>query len=170
MLAVSALLLTVSYLLLPERFPQVASTTGLYLAEVLWILPSVLILAGLLLAWFPRRLVVKYLGETSGVKGFLLSIALGMLPTGPAYLAFPIAAALLRKGARIANIVIFLSAWSCIKLPQELVELQFLGLEFMAARLLLTIMLVIPVGLAVERLASPLGKRTADVRRETPPF
>ncbi|MHC1564658.1 MAG: hypothetical protein ACXQTF_04970, partial [Candidatus Hecatellaceae archaeon] len=65
---------------------------------------------------------------------------------------------------------IFLSAWSCIKLPQELVELQFLGLEFMAARLLLTIMLVIPVGLAVERLASPLGKRTADVRRRTPPF
>ncbi|MHC1586171.1 MAG: permease [Candidatus Hecatellaceae archaeon] len=120
---------------MPEKFPQTVSAIGFYLAEVLWILPGVLILAGLLLVWFPRELVVKYLGETSGAKGFLLSIVLGMLPTGPAYLAFPIAAALLKRGARIANVVIFLSAWSCIKLPQELVELQFLGLEFMTVRL-----------------------------------
>ena len=90
------------------------------------------------------------------MKSFFLSIVLGMLPTGPAYLAFPIAAALLKRGARIANIVIFLSAWSCIKLPQELMELQFLGFNFMMARLLLTVALVIPFGLAIEKLTLKL--------------
>jgi len=62
------------------------------------------------------------------------------------------AAALIKKGARISNIIIFLSAWACIKIPQEMVELQFLGLKFMAARLILTIIFVVIMGLSIERL------------------
>jgi uncharacterized membrane protein YraQ (UPF0718 family) len=64
------------------------------------------------------------------------------------------AAALLKKGARVSNVVVLLSAWACISIPQELVELQFLGARFMAVRLVLTIAAVAAMGLAIERLVA----------------
>jgi len=66
--------------------------------------------------------------------------------------AFPVAAVLIKKGAKISNIIIFLSAWACIKIPQEMVELKFLGLEFMVLRLILTIIFVVIMGLSIEKI------------------
>jgi len=60
--------------------------------------------------------------------------------------------ALKNKGASITNIIIFLSAWACIKIPQELVEIQFLGLKFMMARLVLTIIFVTIMGKIIENI------------------
>ena len=69
----------------------------------------------------------------------------------------------MKKGARTANVVVFLSAWACIKLPQELVELRFLGFKFMALRLGLTIVLVLFMGLFIEKVGrfgnSPIGEK-----------
>ncbi len=84
----------------------------------------------------------------------MLSLFLGMLPTEPLYVAFPMAAALLKKGARVANIIVFLSAWACIKLPQELVELEFMGARFMALRLVLTVVFVVIMGLVIEQFVA----------------
>ncbi len=97
-------------------------------------------------------MVLKYLGKASGLKGILLSIAFGSLPTGPLYLAFPLASTLLSKGASISNIIIFFSAWACIKLPQELMEIQFLGVAFTLLRLVLTTISVVVMGKLIERL------------------
>jgi len=95
---------------------------------------------------------VKYLGKAAGIKAVFLGILMGSLPTGPLYVAFPMASALLKKGAKISCIIAFLSAWACIKIPQEMVELQFLGPKFMAARLILTIVLVVIMGILIEGL------------------
>jgi uncharacterized membrane protein YraQ (UPF0718 family) len=130
------------------------------------ILPAVMIIMGLFSVFVSKELVVKYLGKTSGIKGILLAVFFGALPTGPLYIAFPLAVALKSKGASISNIVIFLSAWACIKLPQELVELQFLGIEFMAARLILTIIFVAIMGLFVERLIDWTDKKRIGVSQE----
>lgn len=123
-----------------------------YFQEMVFVLPAVMVLMGLFAVWVKRETVVKYLGQESGLSGLLLSILLGTLPTGPLYVAFPLAAMLLRKGARVANVTVFLSAWACIKLPLELMELQFLGWEFTLLRLGLTVALVIPMGLVAEAL------------------
>ncbi len=123
-----------------------------FFIKIICILPAVLVLMGLFMVWIPKDLVIKYLGKSSGVKGFILSFFLGSLPTGPLYVAFPIAAALIKKGARISNVIIFLNAWACIKLPQEIVELQFLGIKFMALRLFLTIIFTIVMAIAMEQL------------------
>lgn len=123
-----------------------------YFQELVFILPAVMILMGLFAVWVRREVVVKYLGREAGLGGVLLAILLGALPTGPLYVAFPLAAMLLEKGARVANVMAFLSAWACIKLPQELVELQFLGWRFSLLRLGLTVALVIPMALAGEAL------------------
>ncbi|MGC9308139.1 MAG: permease [Thermoplasmatota archaeon] len=150
-------------LLFPGKQAAVTSTSWDYLMEMIVILPGVMVIMGLFAVWVPNKAVVRYLGHTSGVKGMALSLFMGMLPTGPLYVAFPMAAGLLKKGARVANVIVFLSAWACIKLPQELVELEFMGARFMALRLTLTVVFVVIMGMLIERVA---GKREDHVYSE----
>ena len=138
------------------------------------ILPAVLLIIvviGLFLSFAPPERVARFIGEQAGVAEILAVSAAGavlhipaitsfplaafLLQRGAAIAsvaAFPLAATLLKKSARVSSIVIFLPAWAWIKIPQELVELQFLGLEFLASRLALTIVFVIPMGLSVGKL------------------
>jgi len=151
-LGITVALTAILLLLFPEKQDAVTGASVELLVEMIKILPAVMVLMGLFTVWVPREMVNRYLGKASGIRGILLAIFLGALPTGPLYVAFPLASGLIKKGARIGNIVIFLSAWACIKIPQEMVELQFLGFPFMAARLSLTIILVIFMGLIIERV------------------
>ena len=41
---------------------------------------------------------------------------------------------------------------ACIKIPQEMVELQFLGVQFMLLRLSLTVILVIIMAVLIEKI------------------
>ncbi|MDG6229397.1 MAG: permease [Candidatus Thermoplasmatota archaeon] len=156
--------LTIGILLLilflyPEKTQPVTVTAWDYFMEMIIILPAVMIIMGIFSVYISDETVVTYLGKASGIKGIGLSLFLGALPTGPLYVAFPMAATLLKKGARTSNIIVFLSAWACIKLPQELVELQFLGFDFMLSRLLLTIGFVILMGYLIERLIDGSNKK-----------
>jgi len=134
----------------PERKEAVITASWEFFIEMILILPAVMVIMGIFSVFVPKDMIMKYLGKGAGVKGFFLAILVGSLPTGPLYVAFPMASALLEKGARISSVVIFLSAWACIKIPQELVELQFLGPRFMAVRLSLTVIFVIAMGVCVE--------------------
>ncbi len=136
----------------PAKTEAVTSISKEYFIEMIIILPAVMVIMGLFAVFIPNETVVKYLGKTSGIKGIAVSILIGTLPTGPLYIAFPMAAVLLKKGARVSNIIVFLSAWACIKIPQEMVELQFLGGEFMFLRLILTVIFVILMGVIIERI------------------
>ncbi len=141
----------------PGKREPVMSASFDYLNEMIYILPAVMILMGLFAVFIPSKTVVKHLGKASGVKGFFLALLFGTLPTGPLYVAFPMASTLIKKGARISNIVVFLSAWACIKIPQEMVELQFLGPTFMLTRLSLTIIFVGVMGLLIELIMEKTG-------------
>ena len=142
LLALIILVAVTVSLIFPDKGEQVAEVSKSFFLEMLQILPAVMILMGLFAVWVSKDVVVKYLGAGSGIKGLFLSMLLGALPTGPLYMAFPMGAMLIKKGARVANVMAFLSAWACIKIPQEMVELQFMGWQFAATRLLLTIVLV----------------------------
>ena len=135
-----------------------------YFVQMMMILPAVMVMIGLFSVWVSEEMVIKYLGRTSGVKGISLAILFGALPTGPLYLAFPLAAALLKKGASISNVIVFLSAWACIKLPQEMMELQFLGWKFMALRLVLTVVFVSIMGVSMEHIIEWSDKKVKEVK------
>jgi len=75
------------------------------------------ILMGLLEVWILKDKIQKWLERGSGIKGAAQSFELGTLPTDPEYVAFPIAGSLLKKGARISNLVIFLGSWGALKIP-----------------------------------------------------
>ena len=151
-MAIVIIAAAVMLLVFPDKSGPVLNISKNYLIELAMVLPAVMIIIGLFSVWVSNETVVKYIGKSSGAKGIFFSIVLGMLPTGPIYIAFPMAVALLKKGAKISNIIIFISAWACIKLPQELMEIQFLGIEFTLLRLALTIIFVILMGIIIEKI------------------
>lgn len=120
--------------------------------EVLAIVPAVLLLIAFFEAWVPRSLVERNLGSGSGWRGMGLALFLGTAAAGPIYAAFPVGVTLLRRGCRIANLVIFLGAWATIKIPMLLLEGAFLGLRFALLRLAFTVPGIVAVGLLVEHL------------------
>lgn len=105
---------------------------------------------GLMEVWLPKDKIQKWLGNDSGFRGGMFSLALGTLPTGPVYLAFPLAASLLHKGASITNVVIFLGSWAALKIPQLMVEIKFMGLKFAVVRFILTTLALIVMGLGMK--------------------
>lgn len=123
-----------------------------YAREMVFIMPPVFILMGLLEVWVPKDKIQKWLGRSSGIRGAALSFLMGTLPTGPLYVAFPMTATLLKKGARISNMIIFLGSWATLKIPQLLVEIKFLGGAFTSLRFVLTLMVIIIIGIIMEIL------------------
>lgn len=142
-----------------SRFGAAIRLTGSYLLEMIKVLPAVFVLSSLLLVWVPRELIMKTLGAESGWKGKLLSLIFGSLSAGPIYAAFPVAAALLSKGASLANVVIIISSWAVVKVPMLIVESNFLGVKFAAVRYLLTIPVIMAIGFVTPLLVPKVQHR-----------
>ncbi len=123
-----------------------------FLSEVLQILPPVMVLMGLLDVWVPRKMVEAHLGRDSGLRGAGFAILLGTAAAGPLYAAFPIALSLRNKGARLANVVIFLGTWASIKIPMIIMESSFIGLRFALLRLAFTVPFVLVTGYLMEMI------------------
>jgi uncharacterized membrane protein YraQ (UPF0718 family) len=133
--------------------PQKASAAlhagiGLF-ASVTILIVAVFALVGLIQVWIGRDMIAGVLGREAGIKGLLIAVGCGALLIGPAYVIFPLLMSLRRLGARWAVVAIVLAAYA-LK-PQMLpIEAEFLGLSFTLVRGGLTLLLAIPLGLAVE--------------------
>lgn len=141
----------------PALAGEAAAISGRFLVEVLLVLPPVLVLMGLLDEWVPRTLVEARLGAGSGAAGTGLAMLLGTAAAGPLYAAFPVAVSLQRKGARLADVVVFLGTWATIKTPMLLMEASFVSLRFAVLRLALTVPCILATGWLMERLLPPEG-------------
>ncbi|WP_166703704.1 permease [Bacillus albus] len=104
--------------------------TGNSILNMLFLLPPVLLFVGLLDQWVKKETLMKYMGKNSGIYGILFSLLLGGIAAGPLYVAFPIAALLLKKGASIRYIVFFLGVWTTAKLPILVYEFSSFGTIF----------------------------------------
>lgn len=136
----------------PDKGLTAVKSAGDYLIEMLLFIPPIFVLVGLLDVWVPGKIVEKNVGPESGVKGIIISILVAMAAAGPLYAGFPVAYALMKKGCRMANVVIFLGTWATIKVPMLMMEIKFIGLEFALARLMLTLPAIIVSGYLVEKL------------------
>lgn len=136
---ISSILIFITYMWNPEIGLKAIDTVWISFKEMIMVIPPVFILMGLLDIWVPKDVMVKYMGEGSGLKGILLSIFLGSAAAGPLYGAFPVAAVFMKKGAKLTNIFIFIGAWSTTKIPMFLFELSALGSKFALTRLIVNI-------------------------------
>ncbi|MBO8137920.1 MAG: permease [Desulfotomaculum sp.] len=136
----------------PDRGITAVKTAGEYFIEMLLFIPPIFILIGLLDVWVPRKVVENNVGPDSGIKGVLISILAAAAAAGPLYAGFPVAYTLIQKGCRISNAVIFLGTWATIKVPMLMMEIKFMGLDYMLVRLGLTLPAIVITGYVVEYL------------------
>ncbi|MGL4108462.1 permease [Clostridium sp. LP20] len=122
--------------------------------EFIKLVPLVFILLGLMDVWVPKDRLIKLMGEDSGIKGIFLAFLLGSFAAGPLYAAFPIGAMLLRKGSSIRNVMIFIGAWACTKVPMILIEVSSLGLKFAITRMVVEIIGIILIAYIIDRVIS----------------
>ncbi len=141
-----AIVFVALFIFAPDAAARSSKVAYEYFLEMVFILPPVFILMGLMEVWLPKDKIKKWLGNDSGLRGGILSLVLGTLPTGPLYVAFPLSASLLHKGASITNVVIFLGAWAALKIPQLMIEVKFMGLNFAIMRFVFTIFALILMG------------------------
>ncbi|SET11139.1 Predicted permease [Natronincola peptidivorans] len=127
---------------------------GYSFMEMIVIIPPIFILLGLLDIWIPREIMMKYMGEDSGVKGIILAILIGSAAAGPLYGAFPVAAVFMKKGVKFTNVLIFIGAWSTTKIPMFLFEMTSLGAGFAITRLLVNIPGIIIIAYVLSTLIS----------------
>lgn len=138
----------------PELGQNSFRLTAANLKEMLFILPPIFILLGLIDVWIPRETMMKYMGEGSGLRGGLLAFAMGSAAAGPLYAAFPVAGMLLKKGARLSNVFVFIGAWSTTKIPMLLFEGSSLGWKFTGIRLLCSIVGIAVIAWLLEKTTS----------------
>ncbi len=153
-LLIVLLIVIIVSLIYPEKGKKFLPIIFKYGWQIFLIMPPILILMGLMQVWIPREWIQKYIGSQSGVKGKIVCILFGTLPTGPMYIFLPLASGLLKKGASVSNVLILLGVMSSEKIPQMLVEINFLGLRFAITRFVLTVIAVIIMGELIEKLTA----------------
>lgn len=147
----------------PDRALMAARVSFATLAEVALIIFSVFLALGLFGVLVDKQAIGKRLGEGSGIKALLLAAGFGTILVGPVYAVFPLLKAFKDHGARPAVIVTVITAWA-VKLPMLPLEVRFLGGTFAAARVVLTLVSAVALGLLMEQLLQPVARRrvTAD--------
>lgn len=93
------------------------------------ILPTVLIIIifiGLLLGFVPQNQISKIVGVQAGFWGVLFVALLGAILHIPSLISFPLAGSLLRSGASVTSVAVFITTLTMIgviTLPLEIKEL-----------------------------------------------
>lgn len=135
--------------MIPTKAIESINNSIYYVKEMLIIMPVIFFITTIIETWVPKEMIIKGLGEKSGIKGYTLSIIFGSISVGPIYAAFPVCKTLIKKGASIKNIVIILSAWAVIKVPMLATEARFLSARFMAIRWIFTVIAIMIISYIV---------------------
>ncbi|MDY6824606.1 MAG: permease [Thermodesulfobacteriota bacterium] len=126
-------------------------------SEMVIILPCIFILIGLLDVWIPKQLIQQHIGEESGFRGAVYVIMLAMFQGGPLYGAFPTVHLLWKKGCSMRNVFMYLGAFSSLKIPMMLFEVNFLGWKFTLARAAIALPVFVIIAYIMARYARVKG-------------
>ncbi len=137
--AVALALLGGVWILSPAHGEAAIGVIGMSLKEMLLVIPPIFVLLGLLDVWVSRERLVRHMGGGAGARGTVIAFLMGSVAAGPLYAAFPVATVLMRKGASLFNVMVFIGAWSTTKVPMFLFEYASLGSSFAVTRLLANI-------------------------------
>jgi uncharacterized membrane protein YraQ (UPF0718 family) len=126
-------LVLLAYLLLfsttPDKALAALAESWLVLAKLLPVLMAVIVLLGLFNSFFNPKKMAKFLGSESGLRGWLIAVAGGILSHGPVYIWFPLLSDLRGHGTKIGLIAAFIYV-RAIKLPWIPLMVEYFGWPF----------------------------------------
>jgi len=132
----------------------VSPAKGLLVGEVAYgaftkaveIIIAVFIIIGLIQVWVGPQTLSKLLGKEAGWKGLALASTVPIFIGGSLFTIFPLLKTLRDKGASIACVMAFITAWAG-KAPLLPLEIEFLGWKFAVLRISLIIPFAVVMGL-----------------------
>jgi len=135
--------LVISNLLHWESGEKITANFITFALSMIKVVPVVFILIGLFEVWVKRKTIEKHLGEDSSWLAFLWAILLSSTTVGGLYVAFPIAAVLHSKGAKLSVVFTYVGASAVCRIPMAVFEASFMGIKFTIIRLLVSLPLII---------------------------
>lgn len=88
---------------------------------------SIMLLVGIMLSVLNQEIISKLLGTESGIIGMAIAAAIGSITLIPGFVAFPLAASLLRAGAGYAQITMFITTLMMVGIITLPVETKYFG-------------------------------------------
>jgi uncharacterized membrane protein YraQ (UPF0718 family) len=122
------------------------------------IIIGVLLIVGWIQVWVGPQTMSKFIGEKAGWKGLALASTVPMFMGGSLFIIFPLLKILRDKGASIACVMAFITAWGG-KAPLLPMEIEFLGWKFAVLRILFIIPFAIIMGISSQFILDKLQKR-----------
>lgn len=119
------------------------------LKSFLRVFPTVLIIIifiGLLLGFVPQSQIAKIAGGHAGLGGVLIVAVLGAILYIPSLVAFPLAAAILKSGASITSIAVFITTLTMIGVVTLPLEIKELGKKIAILRNVMSFVIAIVIG------------------------
>ncbi|MBP7331840.1 MAG: permease [Firmicutes bacterium] len=114
---------------------------------------SILIIIGMMLAVLTPEQISKVLGNESGWYGVMIAAIIGSITLVPAFVAFPLAAALLRSGAGYMQIAAFVSTLMMVGIVTMPIEIKYFGKKATivrnAAALAFSLVVALVMGMAL---------------------
>jgi uncharacterized membrane protein YraQ (UPF0718 family) len=88
---------------------------------------SIILIIGMMLAILTPEQISHFIGKESGWLGVLLAAAIGSITLIPGFVAFPLAAALIKSGAGYMQIAAFVSTLMMVGIVTMPVEFKYFG-------------------------------------------
>ena len=138
-----------------ERFYHIA-------LEIIPMLGIVFVFMVVIFLFLKTSILIKYMGEDSGIKGWLIAIVAGTLSVGAIYLWFPVLKTLIEKGGKPGLVATFLYNRG-IKLHWLPLMGLYFGLKYVVILTLVTVLASILQGLIIDWLLGKDGSRKSEV-------
>ncbi len=128
--------------------------------EIFPFLLVVFLLMVLIHYFLKTKTLIKYMGEGSGIKGWLIAIVAGILSVGAIYMWFPILKSMLEKGVRPGLVAVFLYNRG-IKLHWLPLMALYFGMKYVVVLTLVTVLVSIAQGYVIDFFAGGETRKAA---------
>lgn len=145
----------IMYVITGALQPNLLQNALTVFAGILWnILPVLVLVFGIMFisnVLLEPKNISRYIGKDSGVRGWFLAIAGGILSTGPIYMWYPLLSDLKEKGMRTSFIAAFLYN-RAVKIPLMPMMVYYFGWGFTIILTIYMVIFSVINGLVVEKI------------------
>ncbi|WP_456465028.1 permease [Desulfurobacterium sp.] len=130
-----------------EKTKKALKIAGKSSLRILPMVVIVILIIGIILGFIPKSEIAKIVGEKAGFKGILIVALLGAILHIPSIISFPLAASLLKSGASVTSVAVFITTLTMIGIVTLPIEIRELGKKIALLRNGLSFIIAIIIGL-----------------------
>lgn len=123
----SAIALAISFIVSKEKTKIALKKAWKSFENIMPQFLTILVIIGIMLAILTPEQISKIMGNDTGIIGVLVAAIIGSITLVPGFVAFPLAAALLKSGAGYMQIAAFISTLMMVGIVTIPLEMKFFG-------------------------------------------